>query len=189
MQYQKPVTYFRDVLTYCDFTESENQDQPYSSYLYKASGKRSLIDFVEFGLKDRKITSRNFAGDPDGIRKLFMELMTGGDKIAPAGWLKELKIKHFGRQWRLLGKHIQLIDTTSVSPVFRDPPLIRIDKLEIDFGDIDVKAMLAGYRMNRALYGEYFAGMIACAFIEMYFSTTIEKRSAIRFWLEKNRGN
>lgn len=189
MQYQKPVTYFRDVLLYCDFTESENQEHPYSSYLHKSMGKRTLIDFVEFGLKNRKITSKNFAGDPEGIRRLFMELMTTSTEVEPAGWLKELKIKHFGRQWRLLGKDIKLIDTTSVSPVFQDPPLIRIEALKIDFGDIDVEAMLKGYRTNRALYGEYFAGMLACAFIEMYFSTTIELRTTIRFWLEKNRGN
>lgn len=189
MQHQKPVTFFRDVLLYCDFTETENQEQHCSGYLHDASGKRALIDFVEFGLKARKITSRNFAGDPDGIRSLFMELMTTDNRVEPAGWLKELKIKHFGRQWRLLGKEIQLIDTTEISPVFQEPPSIRIDKLDIDFDDIDVEAMLKGYRTNRALYGEHFAGVIACAFIEMYFSITTEARSTIRFWLKKNRGN
>lgn len=189
MQYQKPVTFFRDVLLYCDFTETGDQEQPYSSHLQYASGKSTLIDFVEFGLKSRKITSRNFAGDPDGIRRLFLELMTAGEQIEPAGWLKELKIKHFGRQWRLLGKEIQLIDTTKISPFFQTPPLIRIDGLSIDFGNIDVEAMLKGYRTNRALYGEYFAGIIACAFIEMYFTTTTDSRSAIRFWLKRNRGN
>lgn len=189
MQYRNPVSQFRNVLLYCEFTESKNQDSPYSSYLHKNQGSQVLIDFVGFGLKTCKITSKNFLGDPDGILTLFIELMTTGVEVEPTGWLKELKIKHFGRQWRLLGKHIQLIDTTLTSPFFEKRPPISIDKLTIDFGDIDVEAMLKGYRTNRALYGEYFAGVVACAFIEMYFHTNIEARSVIRFWLEKNRGS
>lgn len=189
MSYSKPVACFRDVLLYCDFTESKNQDGSYMTYLNRNDCRTTLIDFIQHGLTTKKITSRNFLGDPDGIRRLFMEIMTNDQQTPPSGWLKHLKIKHFGRQWRLLGKEIKLIDALEHNP-HEQPRKIRVSELQADLDLIDTDPMFEGYRRNRALYGDCFAAIIAIAYVEMFYNTDNESRLVLRSWLENTfRGN
>lgn len=168
MSTRTPIACFRDVLVYCEFTESKNQEIPYVDYLATTAPVKVMTDFVEFGLKHCGITSKNFLGDPEGIRQLFVEIMCGGEKMPPAGWLEKLKIKHFGRYWRLLGKEIELIDTTPFLPVCELPRVLNINEVNLELDRINQTALMAGYKRNRALYGEHFAGIIACAFISMH---------------------